>query len=128
EHFSRALVGVLDMPEDLAARPALLVEQGDRKPQRTAAQRRLHAGRAGADDQHVRAVRHGAVPSVMLARRAAPSCVLIRMPSRTSIRQLWELATPSISSRHSKHTPIMHSGALGAPLTGVRRKRTAPCS
>ena len=43
------------------------------------------------------------------------------MPSATRTRHAWQLATPSISIRHSKHTPIMQRGARGAPETGVVR-------
>src|SRR4029453_1620197 len=55
-----------------------------------------------------------------------PSCVRTRIPSRTVTRQLCRLGSPSISIRHSKHTPIMQYGAPAAPLTGELRKRVTP--
>src|ERR1700675_2652639 len=50
------------------------------------------------------------------------------MPSCTVTMQLCRLGMPSISTRHSKHAPIMQYGARGAPDTGVARKRWTPAA
>src|SRR5471032_2599141 len=50
------------------------------------------------------------------------------MPSCTATRQLCRLGIPSISTRHSKHAPIMQYGARGAPDTGVARNRCTPAA
>src|SRR5471032_433046 len=50
------------------------------------------------------------------------------MPSCTVTRQLCRLGMPSISTRHSKHAPIMQYGARGAPDTGVARNRWTPAA
>src|SRR5690606_39049831 len=48
--------------------------------------------------------------------------------SRGRTRQACWLGTPSISTKHSKHTPIMQYGARAAPLTVALRKRVTPAA
>lgn len=43
------------------------------------------------------------------------------MPSLTGVIQARWLGTPSMTIRHSKHTPIKQKGARGAPDTAVVR-------
>src|SRR6476620_857412 len=43
------------------------------------------------------------------------------IPDTHRIWQLRLCATPSISARHSKHTPIPHKGPRRSPLTEVRQ-------
>ncbi len=42
--------------------------------------------------------------------------------------QAWRFATPSISARQSKQTPIRQSGPRGLPVTAVSRNATWPAS
>src|ERR1700730_5396655 len=52
----------------------------------------------------------------------------MRMPSRTAIMQPCRLPTPSMVTRHSKHTSMRQNGARGAPDTGVLREITRPAA
>ena len=87
----------------LAARRGVLVEQHYRGAARGGRRRRRHAGRPCADVDQVEDVRHRDWPGM----RRAPCCGSTFMPSRTVTMQAWRLATPSITIRQSKHTPIM---------------------
>ena len=68
------------------------------------------AGRAGADHRQVVSGIHGATSR-------GPDCRRTDMPSRTGSWQAWRLATPSISTRQSKQTPIRQCAERGSPET-----------
>ncbi len=91
---------------DLAAGAGVFVEQKGRQAAAGGDRGGGEAGRAGADDGDVVViVDSGIRPHLPASRR--DFCVSMRMPSATSIRQPWRLPTPSMVTRHSKHTPIM---------------------
>ena len=91
---------------DLATGTGIFVEQHGRQAAPRGHRRRRESCRAGADDRDViLCVEHRIAPHRPASRRAR--CVSIRMPSVTLTRQPCRLPTPSIVTRHSKHTPIM---------------------
>ena len=73
------------------------------------------AGRPGADDREFRGLAH-----------RAPCWRRTLMPARASTMQAWRFDSPSISTRHSWHSPMRHHGPRGEPETGVVRKARTP--
>src|SRR6516164_717436 len=94
-------LSALDRPINLAARRTLLVDQHSFEPELVSERGGGHASGTCADDRELD--RHSTLGSIIRARIWR----LIRIPGRTSIMQLWRFATPSISARQSKQTPIM---------------------
>src|SRR6185437_9426415 len=112
---------------DLAAGLLLIVQQNAAQARLRAYHRGRKSRRAGADHRNVvtfveRAGGHH-VPYSRL-----PRCVSTRMPSRTGVRQACRLATPSIMTRQSKHTPIWQYGPRGAPDTALKRQAAWPAA
>ena len=92
---------------DLSAGMGLLVEQDGVEPGACAqVARRLKPRRSRADHGDVIAIAQ--VGRAIMRRSPAFALPLsTRMPSRTRIMHACRLPTPSIVTRHSKHTPIM---------------------
>src|SRR6185295_7959024 len=105
----------------------LLVEQHDGETVAARLDRGRHAGGTRADDRDVAGGRerlrfaHHTTP---VAR--APCWRSTRMPSRTATMQACWFGRPSMTTRQSKHTPIMQYGPRGWLATAVVRQADMP--
>src|SRR5690606_35563509 len=112
----------LDRTVDVTAGGVLLVEHDRAQAELGSGDGGRHPGRTRAHDGKIVRLAHGfSEEDVRGVRRT-------RMPSAAAIMQACLSGMPSISTRHSKHTPIVQYGARGAPLTGFARLGTAPAS
>ena len=91
--------GAFHIAQQLPARRGLLVQQGHFQAAGARRAGRRKTGRARAHDNDVRVLVH-------YLSSTGGVCRFTTMPSRTGTRQDWTLASPSISMRHSKQTPI----------------------